>query len=1195
MNDKDHFRKQPEPLRLTDQQQEVLDILRKHETDKYRVGDWYLGALCAIDNHNNPDRFSQAAQSLRELIEKLPNVVQDSDIHVHNTNFKELRRNLSTRFSKDAARYEESWKGKQIDLQLDTTLRDFSTYLKLSQQPTRKEQIQIAVRKIDPMAGHMGRNIQNLKRDRLFEVLKKLEDYAHHGGRGENIEQEFILCVENLEQLLFDLLAPVTAQDQAKILSILDQTEHTDTDFKSLYKLITRRGANYVFFFSQVKDPKWIPSLRAKKIFKQPPDAELLSDGFIQFPSWPELKYLKRVSSSAPDDVVDIVLQLPAVNNPRMYDDIIDIALSLHGERSAKLKPKIIEYAHLRYHLLPHKFSELLVHWTSENQTQAALELAELLVQFHPDPQAEEKFVRHTENPDDDISTLLIPKPRLPEWDYIEILNKSICPLADKEPHQVAVMLIKAVSTMICLGMHQKELDSSTSSDPSEIWCPRLDKQSDEEGDSEETLILTMVYASKKVFGADSIEMTSAINNELRNQRWDVFKRVREYLYSLYPNEQTKPWIRELIRGYSDYEKGWRYPYEFQLMLRRSCEHFGNALLENDERTCVFDLILSGPSLEIYREWAGDQFSQAEFEQWIPEYHRLQLRPFASVLFGKYANYYEKIKSANNGNDVTDESYSSDRSLSGGVFTYRSPKSPEELSALSDEKLLEYINEWQDEHSYKDEWTIRVNVPALASAFQSVFTNSIIPDKNRLAFWIGENRIRIRRPIFVQHMIQAMHNHVEAGNLERLNLWLDFCNWIVSSHPDEDREPSIRYSGRLREDESWRSSRRAVVDFVGVCLKEEVKAPVIVRNEIATLLEIICTQFDWGLDRRWNENDPLTDAINSKRGRGLENLLRFGYWVRTHDDKANVPEITSVLEQRLHAGTESPLTTPEYALLGKHYLSICWFDMDWAVRHRTDFFPQEKLDAWQAAFENLLFANVPHPDVLEILRDEVEFALGHLDCLRGRRIPGREITDVLGEHLFRYYTYDVYSLRGKDSLLGRFYQNTKTKTQCWAKLFDHVGRLLRNTDKPLEDTLMKKVQDFFEWRLEVAEPEELREFTFWLDARCLEAEWRLDAYSRILEVPRVLYTKFGETQRAYIHVKSLSGLLLQHPAQVISCFAKLVQTIPNTDLIYIPVDQAKAILRTGFDHEDENIRKTAENAREDLLRGGQPGFLDLAE
>ena len=892
---------------------------------------------------------------------------------------------------------------------------------------------------------------------------------------------------------------------------------------------------------------------------------------------------------------MDIVSQFPSVNNPRVYDGILDIALSLDGERSAELKPKIIEYVNFQYHLLPHKFFELLAYWTSENQTESALQLAELLVQFHPDPQAEEKSKRHVEKPDDDISTLLIPKPRLPKWDYVEILTKGIRPLADQEPHQVANMLIKAVSSMIYLGMHQNELNSGTSSDPSEIWCPTLDEQSDEDGDYEESLIMAMVYACKKVYEDVSHEMISALNDELRDQRWDVFKRVREYLYALYPNEQTKPWIRELICGYSDYAKGWRYPYEFQLMLRRSCEHFESVLLENDERTCIFDLILSGPSLEIYREWTDDLFNQAEFERWIPEYHRLQFRPFASVLFGKYANYYEKLKSENIGDDITDASYSSDRSVSGGVFTYRSPESPEELSALPDENLLEYINEWQDEHSDKDDWTIKVNVPALAGVFQSVFTNSIIPDKNRLVFWVGENRVQIRRPIFVQHMIQAMHSRVEARNLEQLSLWLDFCTWIISSHPDEDREPSIRHIDRLREDESWRSARRAVVDFVEVCLKDEINTPITVRNEIATLLEMLCTQFDWWLDRRSNGNDPLNDAINCTRGRALENLLRFGFWVRRHDDKAKVPEITSVLEQRLLPETEDSLTTPEYALLGKDYLSICWFDMDWAVRHRTDFFPQENLDAWQAAFENLLFACSPHSDVLEILRDEFEFALGQLDSLRGRQIPGREITDVLGEHLFRYYTYDLYSLRGKDSLLGRFYLHTKAKPQCWGTLFDHVGRLLRNTGKPIEDTLKQKIQDFFEWRLEVAEPTELREFTFWLEARCLEVGWRLDAYSRILEVPRVLHEKFGETHRAYLHVKSLSELLPQHPAQVISCFAKIVQSVPNNDLIYIPVDNAKAILRTGIDHEDENIRKTAENAREDLLRGGQRGFLDLVD
>ena len=64
--------------------------------------------------------------------------------------------------------------------------------------------------------------------------------------------------------------------------------------------------------------------------------------------------------------------------------------------------------------------------------------------------------------------------------------------------------------------------------------------------------------------------------------------------------------------------------------------------------------------------------------------------------------------------------------------------------------------------------------------------------------------------------------------------------------------------------------------------------------------------------------------------------------------------------------------------------------------------------------------------------------------------------------------------------------------------FGHVGFLLRNTDKNLEESLKDRIITFFEWRLEVGEAAEFGDFHFWLVSEALETEWRLDAYSRIL-------------------------------------------------------------------------------------------------
>ena len=483
-----------------------------------------------------------------------------------------------------------------------------------------------------------------------------------------------------------------------------------------------------------------------------------------------------------------------------------------------------------------------------------------------------------------------------------------------------------------------------------------------------------------------------------------------------------------------DYAK-WQHRYEFQQMIQLSCEHFGTELLTEDERTQIFDVILSGPSIENYRKRMGEKFTETDFYQWKHNFHHRQLRPFASVLFGKYKTYFEELKGDDDADEITDETYLPFRTSEVRTITSRSPKSSDELSELSDEELLDHINEWQDEHYDRDDWSIEVNISALAGAFQSVFTESIVPDDDRLAFWTRKNRERIERPIYVKSAIQAMHEQVAGGNFGQLDRWFDFCKWVIS-HPDEDREENNHHSDTLRKNPSWRSSRRSVVNFVEVCLKKEVDVPISARKRLAELLETLCTQFDWALDRDrpvlLNRNDPLTEAINTTRGLALDNLANFISWVHRHDDKAEVHEAMSILEKRFRPETEYPLTIPEYAILGMHYWQICQLNQEWAAEHRADFFPhsQDNMPAWQAAFGNFLSYNRPYKPAFDIVRDEFEFALEHLDYLKQQNPSGRKAIDTLGKHVFLYYLWDIYPLTGDDSLLEYFYQKSDGGTKA---------------------------------------------------------------------------------------------------------------------------------------------------------------------
>ena len=621
-------------------------------------------------------------------------------------------------------------------------------------------------------------------------------------------------------------------------------------------------------------------------------------------------------------------------------------------------------------------------------------------------------------------------------------------------------------------------------------------------------------------------------------------------------------------------------------MIRYACEHFGATLLTREERARIFESIQSGPSKTNFREWMGERFSEELFTQRQHRFHRMQLQPFAPVLFGEYAAYFQRLE-AEAGEQISDDAYSPVGKIKAGSISQRSPQSPEDLANLADEMLLTYINDWQEERHDEDDWSVEINIEALAEAFQTVFKDSVIPDTDRLGFWI-DNRERIERPIYVRAMISAMQEHVKAKHFDNLSEWLTFCEWVLM-HPDREHEEGYGYKlgGESRENPHWHSTRRAVGDFVEACLEKDVDTPLLAREHLAKVLNLLCAQFDWRLDEDkpvlLNRSDQVEEAINNTRSRALQSLVNFGFWLRRNDRKADVSEVTTILEKRFAPETDYPLSLPERAMLGMQYSNIFILDRAWATEHKADFFPRDDLPAWMAAFDNFLRYNSPSKPVFEVLRGDFELALQHAG--RQERLRG-ELSDPLGRHVFAYYMWDVYPLRGETSLLERYYQQTERAQ--WGNVFDYVGRSLQNSGKSIDPAFKDRTIQFVAWRLEAQEPMELEHFVSWLEAECLESDWRLETYSRILDIVH------SKEMRIFDALTTLGSLLPDHTAKVVECFAKMTDAALKNDALYmIQSDQAKAILKAGLESGDENVRENAEHARENLLRGGRFDFLEL--
>ena len=473
-------------------------------------------------------------------------------------------------------------------------------------------------------------NIAVVSGDGDFERACLVRRYLVHYSSLEKYVEAFKpkLSSQDRRPEPVDPTQPIVTEDLTELRAILGRgSESTSIEINRVLELLQSRGENYEFFFLNVGEPMWLDHLRHRGFFDSPPTVFTTTDGTVQMPAWLPISYLARVFNLEPEKVLNILEHLPDTDNPRVLAEIVDVVLSSDSSNAFhRLAPKIlsfVDHARLGHDKIIDMLKRSDLFEDSFDRFTASLLLK--VVEFCPDPQSEDKQARRKELPDD-WTTRLEPSPRFDNWEYQEIMEKGVRPLAERTPYQVARILIDATASMIRLQMHSEDIDESEGEDGSEVWCRRLDKPDHDYRKSEETLVHALTFACERVFEKEP-ESIAILDSALRNQRWKIFKRLRQHLYALHPNEQTKPWIREAILMHEDYAQ-WEHSYEFSRMVQRACERFGVELLTQEERTQIFDAILSGPSKADFQEWMGERFTEELFTQRQHRFHQMQLKLF---------------------------------------------------------------------------------------------------------------------------------------------------------------------------------------------------------------------------------------------------------------------------------------------------------------------------------------------------------------------------------------------------------------------------------------------------------------------------------------------------------------------------------------------------------------------------------------
>ena len=418
-------------VQLTDKQQTIYDWLKKLQLPVYAEA--YRGAVRALQERS-PGYGTFVSHTGRDIMNSLAtNIVGMGSRQVQ---YKQL-----------VGKLEQKWPYQQHGDLIDPEIyREIENLIEEHKNGWRRSQ------EASDLFFDICLDCPDKEKDSVKKKWKNVKDYflkCAHLRETDFTDETLELIAGNFE-FLEEFLYTAAELEYSRI-KILDRTIVEANRSAKLPKSKKRQqGARVLaertlgilkgdldrqYFFSRLKNPHWLQALADNGCFKSPP----LRRGRIQYPLWGEFQYLENVCERSPDEVVKLVLDVPTVDNPRVYECIVDIALKLNGDQSGQLLPKILEYARLEHHFFPFGLPKLLAYWATEGQTTAALELAKHLVQFDSDPKSDEKNRKAGDDYGDSINdqmpsvmTILQPLPRFKDI-YLDILNDGVRPLAEKK------------------------------------------------------------------------------------------------------------------------------------------------------------------------------------------------------------------------------------------------------------------------------------------------------------------------------------------------------------------------------------------------------------------------------------------------------------------------------------------------------------------------------------------------------------------------------------------------------------------------------------------------------------------------------------------------------------------------------------------------------------------------------------------
>ena len=1148
-----------QPPVLSEQENKVYNILNDLSEGSNQFGKWYLGALTVLRS-DNEDSLAQAANSLREIADKLPTILGASPYQSPVPAASEVAIEILKIRDKN---YTDGWKDKVISAKLAKQLERMEALRTLKNAVPRQRRLGVALSKNDSNAVLQAEGLR-ASRDKAFaDTIAYFEKVTHHKLTPN--KQEFLTKLFDFERLIISYLSPVTAEQQKEILNIIGNPPNEDSE-KRMEWLITHNASNLLFFFRKLGDPKWLPFIKRIGHLDYTARNEEKSSGRYD----PAFDTLVNLAPLAPEDVLKILESIPKKSKTVSLDAVMRCISPIKAieliPRCAKVISKLMpsDSAH-HYPFL----DDVLDVWVSLGCYE---EVVQILSKY--------------------LCSLMLSKNEydpMIEYAFQTIDQKYLGPLATGREKDFSELTFYALKFW-------KKIQSQKHKSILPFWFQSFRQPIYSINKDAGILSVRLFETGRAIFSRLGKSEIEEFDKLLRSDQWELFDRLRWQLYAEFP-EQTLEYAKadmiDRIPMLNSYNGS--HGYEVAQLLTKHVEIHGKDFLDHEAVENFFNQIMSGPVDK-------DQLLEID-EDMKRRFWRKQLQPIAPLLNPAQKAVYDDLIKDFSG-EIKPENYMPFRSGRSYSVKSVSPITAEELAKMKNDELFDFLEEWTPTGSYREigEEAMEATVNELGRELANLVAAKPERFPATTEWWK-----HIKRPEILTKLLEAANMIIapekdtsepfREPSADQWQVWFGLVDWILELSNDDSSAALDQYKQNV-----WNWPRRVVVQFLNHVIQSKMAIPEGFEQRIAVTLETILLNKDVteNVQEIPSFGDWLTVAINSVKGTALEALIALG--VRQKKFKKGQPEswifemITKILNQ---AGASPSL----FAIMGANLPAVIYLFAEEIKKQPEIVMPKERHECTEAFITSQIKYGRWTNDILTVFPDYPDLALDLLLKTNLEPKVGRGSRDDygghLGLHLCFYFWNDMYgtSERGV-RIMKRFFRVSNPLQR--AETFGEISRIFKN-EKSSEDLtqMLDRLKEIWELRIqdiennqksEESSDENLRgeigSFLRWIEIQAMDFKWRHEQIIRALKL----------CKKAPEHLIYIRDLLNEHtePGELkgrLEIFKHILQLSNDSNTWYYRDKELIPVLKSALNSEDPETQQHSKEVQEILLRRGCFEFL----